>query len=146
MPDSTGALVSIDRVHAARAVAAELGVDVLVLTPGSDLRYLCGYDAHAMERLTALVVPRKGEPFLVVPRLEAPMVDASPAGGLGLELFAWDETEDPFALVARRLPAGVARVAVDDQMHAAKVFAFRAALPGVEQSLAGAVIAPLRMR
>jgi Xaa-Pro aminopeptidase len=35
---------------------------------------------------------------------------------------------------------------VDDQMHAAKVFAFRAALPAAEQSLAGAVIAPLRMR
>ena len=28
------------------------------------------------------------------------MVDASPAGALGLEVLAWDETDDPFALLA----------------------------------------------
>ena len=97
--------MTIDRVHAAREIAAETGIDLLVLTPGSDLRYLSGYHAHAMERLTALAVPRRGEPFLVVPRLEAPMVGASPAGGLGLELLAWDETDDPFALLARTATA-----------------------------------------
>jgi hypothetical protein len=59
-----------------------------------------------MERLTALAVPRRGEPFLVVPRLEAPMVDASPAGALGLEVLTWDETDDPFALLARAATAG----------------------------------------
>ena len=57
---TTGPLVSTDRVHAARALAAETGTDLLVLTPGSDLRYLTGYNAHAMERLTALAVPRPG--------------------------------------------------------------------------------------
>src|ERR687893_634559 len=112
----TDRLVTIDRVHAARAVAADTGADLLVLTPGSDLRYLTGYNAHAMERLTALAVPREGEPFLVVPRLEAPMVGASPAGGLGLEGLAWDETDDPFALLASdasvRLGGTPTRVAV----------------------------------
>ena len=57
---ATEPLVTIERVHAAREVAGELGVDLLVLTPGSDLRYLCGYNAHAMERLTALAVPQRG--------------------------------------------------------------------------------------
>ena len=110
------ALVTIERVHAAREIADDAGIDLLVLTPGSDLRYLSGYHAHAMERLTALAVPRRGEPFLVVPRLEAPMVDAGPAGGLGLELLAWDETDDPFGLLARtatvRLGTAPGRVAV----------------------------------
>ena len=101
--------MTIDRVHAARELAGETGVDLLVLTPGSDLRYLAGYNAHAMERLTALAVPRQGEPFLVVPRLEAPMVDASPAGGLGLEVLAWDETDDPFALLAAPRPRASGR-------------------------------------
>src|SRR3954465_15912911 len=91
----------MDRLHSARDVAAELGLDLVVATPGSDLRYLCGYSAHAMERLTALAVPRPGQPLLPVPRLEAPMVDPSPAGGLGLEVLAWDETDDPFALLGR---------------------------------------------
>src|SRR4051794_5630657 len=97
----TSPLVTVDRVHAAREIAAETGIDLLVLTPGSDLRYLSGYHAHPLERLTALVVPRQEEPFLVVPRLEAPMVDAGPAGALGLELLAWAGTGDAFALVAR---------------------------------------------
>ncbi|HYO37817.1 MAG TPA: Xaa-Pro peptidase family protein [Geodermatophilus sp.] len=149
MPDSAGALVSIDRVHAARAVAAELGVDVVVLTPGSDLRYLCGYDAHAMERLTALAVPRSGEPLLVVPRLEAPMVDAGPAGALGLDVLAWDETEDAFALLARevtaRLGSAPARVAVGARTWAEHALGVHRALPGSALELATPVLDRLRM-
>ena len=143
------ALVTIDRVHAARDIAADTGVDLLVLTPGSDLRYLCGYSAHAMERLTALVVPRQGEPFLIVPRLEAPMVDASPAGGLGLELLAWDETDDAFALLARtataRLGAAPTRVAVGARSWAEHALGVQRALPGSALELASPVVDRLRM-
>jgi len=141
--------VTIDRVHAARDLAAETGIDLLVLTPGSDLRYLCGYNAHAMERLTALVVPRLGEPFLVVPRLEAPMVDASPAGDLGLELLAWDETDDPFALLARtasaRLGAAPARVAVGARTWAEHALGVQRALDGSALEVASPVVDRLRM-
>ncbi len=86
--------------HAARiARARELmdrdGVDVLLLSLGADLPYLSGYEAIASERLTMLVVPRKGDAVLVVPRLEAPRVAEGP-----FELHPWDETEDPVPLVA----------------------------------------------
>jgi Xaa-Pro aminopeptidase len=148
-PTAGGPLVTLDRVHAARDVAADAGVDLLVVTPGSDLRYLCGYAAHAMERLTALAVPRRGEPFLVVPRLEAPMVDAGPAGGLGLEVLAWDETDDPFALLARtataRLGAAPARVAVGDRTWARHALGVAGALPGAALELASPVVDRLRM-
>jgi Xaa-Pro aminopeptidase len=148
-PTAAAPLVTLDRVHAARDAAADAGLDLLVVTPGSDLRYLCGYDAHAMERLTALAVPRQGEPFLVVPRLEAPMVDASPAGGLGLEVLAWDETDDPFALLARaaadRLGAAPARVAVGDRTWALHALGVRDALPGAALELASPVTDRLRM-
>jgi Xaa-Pro aminopeptidase len=148
-PAETGPLVTIDRVRAARDIAAEAGVDLLVLTPGSDLRYLSGYNAHAMERLTALVVPREGEAFLVVPRLEAPMVDASPAGGLGLELLAWDETDDPFALLAAtaraRLGAAPARVAVGARTWAEHALNVQRAIPGSALEIAGPVLDRLRM-
>ena len=73
------------RLPDAAAAAARAGLDALLLTPGPDLRYVCGYDAHALERLTCLVVPAAGDPFLVVPRLELPAAQASPAGRLGLE-------------------------------------------------------------
>jgi len=142
-------LVTIARVHAARDIAAEAGIDLLVLTPGSDLRYLSGYHAHAMERLTALAVPRQGEPFLVVPRLEAPMVDASPAGGLGLELLAWDETDDPFALLARtataRLGSAPTRVAVGARSWAEHALGVQRALPGSALEIASPVVDRLRM-
>lgn len=146
---SADRLVSIDRVHVARAVADELGADLLVLTPGSDLRYLTGYNAHAMERLTALAVPRQGEPFLVVPRLEAPMVDASPAGALGLEVLAWDEADDPFSLLASaataRLGTAPARVAVGARTWAEHALGLQRALPGSALELAGPVLDRLRM-
>jgi Xaa-Pro aminopeptidase len=146
---ATEPLVTIERVHAAREVAGELGVDLLVLTPGSDLRYLCGYNAHAMERLTALAVPQRGEPFLVVPRLEAPMVGASPAGALGLELLAWDETDDPFALLARtataRLGTAPNRVGVGARTWAEHALGVQRALPGSALELAGPVVDRLRM-
>ncbi len=146
---SSSPLFSLDRVRAARAVAEELGVDVVVVTPGSDLRYLSGYSAHAMERLTALAVPRRGEPLLVVPRLEAPMVDASPAGALGLELLAWDETDDPFARLAAavtaRLGTAPSRVAVGSRTWAEHALGIQRALPGATLELASPVIDRLRM-
>src|SRR5688500_12026921 len=141
---ATAPLVTIDRVHAARAVAAEAGADLLVLTPGSDLRYLTGYHAHAMERLTALAVPSRGEPFLVVPRLEAPMVGASPAAGLDLELLAGDETDDPFALLARaaegQLRSRPQRVAVGSRTWAEHALGIQQAVPGATLELAGPVV------
>ncbi|MCV2489108.1 Xaa-Pro peptidase family protein [Geodermatophilus sp. YIM 151500] len=142
-------LVSIDRVHGARARAEQAGIDLLVLTPGSDLRYLTGYAAHAMERLTALAVPRRGEPYLVVPRLEAPMVDASPAAALQLELMAWDETDDPFALLAgaatARLGTAPRRVAVGARTWAEHALGVQRALPGSALELAGPVVDRLRV-
>src|ERR1700691_2630465 len=89
------------RLSQVRAATAAAGLDALLLTPGPDLRYVTGYNAHQLERLTCLVVPADQAPFLVVPRLELPAAQASPAGSTGLEITAWEETEDPYSLVAR---------------------------------------------
>ena len=51
----------LDRINRARATMADEGVDVLLLSVGSDLPYLSGYQAMPLERLTMLVVPRDGE-------------------------------------------------------------------------------------
>ena len=143
-----GPLVPIDRVHRAQDLAAEAGIDLLVLTPGSDLRYLTGYHAHEMERLTALAVPSHGAPFLVVPRLEAPMVAASPAAGLDLEVLAWDETDDAFALLARtakgRLGTRPQRVAVGSRTWAEHALGVQRALSGPALELASPIVDRLR--
>ncbi|MDX3077149.1 Xaa-Pro peptidase family protein [Streptomyces sp. MI02-7b] len=144
----SAALYPAERLDLARKAAADAGLDALLVSPGPDLRYLTGYHAHLTERLVCLVLPVLGEPFLVVPELEKPGAEISPLGGLGVEIVGWAETEDPYALVARRLPrtGGGGRVAVDNHMWAEKVLALRAALPDAEQSLAGEVLRELRMR
>ncbi|MEU6173334.1 Xaa-Pro peptidase family protein [Streptantibioticus parmotrematis] len=139
-------LYPADRIERARRAAAEAGLDALLVSPGADLRYLTGYHAHPLERLTCLVIPADGDPLLVVPALEKPAAEASPAGDLDLEVIGWAETDDPYAVVAERLPRNVKRIAVDNHMWAEKLLAFRAAMPDAEQSLAGEVLRELRMR
>src|SRR5216683_72828 len=130
MADALAAdLYPAGRLSLAAAAAAEAGLGALLLTPGPDLRYVIGYDANQLERLTCLAIPADGTPFLVVPRLELPAALASPAGGLGLEMIPWDETDDPYALVAERLGAsggsggaparaGISSVGLADRMWA----------------------------
>jgi len=134
-----------NRLERARHQARELGADVVLVTPGPDLRYLIGYDALPLERLTCLVLPTEGDPVLVVPRLEVLAAQASPAGSAGIELRTWTETDDPYALVAGLVP-GADRVALDNHMWAEKVLRLREAAPSATQVLAGPILANLRMR
>ena len=135
------------RLGLAAEATRRAGLGALLLTPGPDLRYLAGYDAKQLERLTCLAVPAGGDPFLVVPRLEQPAAQASPAGGSGLEIIPWEETEDPYALLASRLKVtGDAPVGLSDRMWALMVLRLREALPGVPQVLASRVLSGLRIR
>jgi Xaa-Pro aminopeptidase len=129
------------------ALATAGGVDAVLVAPGPDLRYLTGYDAKPLERLTCLVVPAVGTPVLVVPTLERAAAQASPAGDLTIIDFG--ETDDAYAGVAGILEAQgttAARVAVDNLMWAEKLLAFQRALPAATIRLAGEFIVELRIR
>jgi Xaa-Pro dipeptidase len=137
-----------DRLRRAGEVAASHDVDLLLITPGTDLRYLIGAGGESHERLTCLVLPATGHlapPALVVPKLEAPGLAGLPLDELGIEVITWADGEDPHLLVSD-LAGGPTRVAVADSMPAAHVLGIRDALPEVAQSLAGPVIRELRMR
>jgi len=138
--------ISPDRLSHARKAAAEAGLDALLVTPGPDLRWLTGYDALPLERLTCLVVPADGDPFLVAPGLEVPAVLASPAGALGIDVVGWGETDDPYAAVAARLPSSMQRVALANRMWAEQVLRFEALWPDTTQTLTSEVLRDLRMR
>ena len=134
-----------DRLARAQLATRAAEVDALLISPGPDLRYLTGYDAIPLERLTCLVVQAEGEPVIIVPGLEKPAALASPIGDLGIEVLSWGETDDPYALVASILrERGL--VAVDNHMWAEKVLRLRDAMPSAQQILAGAVLRELRMR
>jgi len=137
-----------DRIRRAGDVAAELGVDLLLITPGTDLRYLLDADGASHERLTCLVLPAAGHrapPALVVPRLEAPGWAGLPLDDLGVEVVTWNDGEDPYLLVSD-LAGGPTRLAVADEMPARHVFGLREALPEAVQTLAGPIVTELRMR
>ncbi|HVF20487.1 MAG TPA: Xaa-Pro peptidase family protein [Mycobacteriales bacterium] len=147
----TADLFPPDRLARAQQATADAGLDALLVTPGADLRYLTGYDALPLERLTCLVLPASGAATLVVPTLERPRAVESPAGKLGIEVIGWGETEDPFALSAGRLReslggSSLGAVGVADRMWAVHALRFADALPGVRQQAAGTVLRELRMR
>jgi Xaa-Pro dipeptidase len=137
-----------ERLRRAGEEAANQDVDLLVITPGTDLRYLLGCTASTHERLTCLVLAAAGHrapPALVVPKLEAPGMAELPLEKLGIELVTWTDGDDPYLLVSDL--AGVpSRVGVANSMPAVHVLGLRASLPGVAQTLAGPVLAQLRMR
>jgi Xaa-Pro aminopeptidase len=139
------ALYPTERLALVQESVRQAGIDVLLLTPGPDLRYVTGYDAKQLERLTCLAMPADGEPFLVVPALELKAAEASPAGRLSLEMVPWGETTDPFALLSHRV-GDPKNVALSDRMWALHVLAFAQALPGAGQRLASTVLSPLRIR
>ena len=139
-----------DRLDRARAALEANSAAAILLGLGPDLRYLTGYTAHALERLTMLVLPVAGPARLIAPRLEAMAAEASPAAAQGLvEVLAWGETDDPHALVATILdtdpvrPGG--RVLVNDQLPARDVFRLRELLTENELGLAGEVLRALRI-
>jgi len=132
----------VNRWENVQRLAADHGIDALLVTPGADLRYLTGYHALPLERLTCLVLPVNGDPILVVPTLEHA---AAVASGVTLPISAWDETDDPFLVVADLL-GSAKTIGVDDHMWASRVFALRDALPGAEIVLGGAIVQELRIR
>ncbi|MEH0843480.1 Xaa-Pro peptidase family protein [Micromonospora sp. CPCC 205711] len=142
----TDELYPADRLAAAQRATAAAGLDALLLTPGSDLRYLTGYHAHAGERLTCLVLPAQGEATLIVPALERPAAEASPAPATGVRIVDHTDGSDPYPLVTAALGGPVAAVGLTDRMWAEQVLALRAALPGAAQRLAGEVLRELRIR
>jgi Xaa-Pro aminopeptidase len=139
------------RLGEAAAAATAAGIGALLITPGPDLRYLTGYDAMPLERLTCLVVPAGDTglaPFMVVPRLELAAAQASPVGGLDLEFVPWEETQDPYLLITGRLTriGTASKLAVSDRMWAATLLRFGDTLPGPERVLASAVLRGMRIR
>ena len=142
-----------ERLVRAQELVRERGVQALLIGHGADLRYLTGYQTWPTERLTMLVIPAKGDPFLVAPALEAMAAAGSPAGRTaGLPVVAWGETDDPYALVTSRLGEASASAAgsggpvlISDRLWAMHVLASEKALPGVPIGLASTLLRELRM-
>jgi Xaa-Pro aminopeptidase len=148
MPSAVPTALYAERLRRAGEVAADQGVDLLVITPGTDLGYLIGATTETHERLTCLLVAADGHlapPALVVPQMEAPGFAHLPLEELGVDVVTWVDGEDPYLLVSD-LGGGPTSVALADSMPAVHVLGLRETFPDAPQSLAGPVLRELRMR
>ncbi|MEK7295663.1 MAG: Xaa-Pro peptidase family protein [Actinomycetota bacterium] len=130
------------RLVRVREAMSERNVDAVLISVGHALPYLTGYFAMPLERLTMLVIPRRGDAVMVVPRLEVPRVVPQPGV---FTIQAWDETQDPIEMVAKIL--GKAQcIAIGDQMWARFLVELMRHTVGASFVRAVDVIGPLRMK
>ena len=137
------------RLKAAQHATAAAGYAALLVTPGADLRYLTGYAAKLTERLTCLVLPADGEPTLIVPRLERPAAEASPAPATGVRIVDHEDGTDPYPLVVAALRGGApgstaGALGLSNRMWAEQVLALRDALPLATWRLAADIATAIR--
>ncbi len=92
------------RLERARALMAEHKLDALVLSGGTSLRYFTNIQWGGSERLSALVLPRAGEPFFVCPAFEEDrlreQIARGPFGARRADVRTWEEDVSPYRLVA----------------------------------------------
>ena len=131
-----------DRRTRAAAKLRERGFGALLVSPSADLFYLSGYQMFPSERLTCLVLDADGKATMVCPALEAPRAAVAAPD---VARSTWDETDDPFAVVAGLAPKSGA-IAVADQMWAAFVLKLQAALPDRVFTTASEITRGLRVR
>jgi|SRR6267378_664739 len=89
-----------ERVERVRSALIREGADWLLVPASADFRWITGAPSRVTERMVVFALPRHGAPFAVVPRLES---DAMAHECPWLELEIWEESEDPFTRLARRL-------------------------------------------
>jgi len=92
-----------ERLLRAQKLMAELApkYDALFVAPGTSLYYFTGIRWGMSERLLALVLPRKGEPIVVVPAFEEGRMREKLH--FAAEVRAWQEDESPTKIAAAAL-------------------------------------------
>lgn len=137
-------IVDGTRMQRVQQQLATSGTDLLLVGPSADLRWLVGYHALALERLTLLVVPADGEPTLVTPALETPRAKEA-----GVEAHArivdYGETDDPIALVADLAGPGNDVVAVQDRLWTSFTLALQDRMDARRWRPGSDVTGPLRL-
>ncbi len=107
-----------DRIARAQAQMRTTDVDLMVLSLGSNLKYLTGFSDEPGERLLLLLVPREGDPVFLVPELYEDQVRRASRIG---NLRVWKDEDDPRTLLGQTIASlgvGKGDVAVDDSMWA----------------------------
>ena len=135
------AAISVDerraRLEKARGLMKANGISALLLTGGTSMEYFTGMKWGLSERLLAAVIPASGAAFLVTPKFEEERaMEQARLGPLGKDatIYAWEEHESPYALIAQGLKArGLSTATIGAEETVRFVFADGAShLPNVK--------------
>jgi len=128
------------RIERARQLMREGRVDALFLTGGTSLDYFSGMSWGLSERLFALVVPVRGNPFVVTPAFEEDRAREQIALGpfdASTPVLTWNEDESPYALVAgglRDLGISTGRIGIEETVRYVFSDGVAHAAPALEQT------------
>jgi Xaa-Pro dipeptidase len=133
------------RIGRARELMATHNLSAILIEPGSSMTYFCGVQWWRSERLTALIIPRDGEPCVVTPEFEEPSVRESLK--IPAEVRIWNEHQSPHALVAGLLRdrRATGTVGIEETVRYFAVEGLREAMPGVEIRPGAPVVRGCRM-
>ena len=119
--------ISVDerrgRLDKARRLMTENRIDAMMLTGGTSMVYFTGMQWGLSERMTAVIIPVKGNAFIVTPKFEEERtLEQARTGPLGADtqVMTWEEDESPSARVAEGLrAAGIAsgRLGVEETVR-----------------------------
>jgi Xaa-Pro aminopeptidase len=131
------------RLAKARNALKQRNVSALLVGPSADLTYLTEFDAHHSERMNLLIVPADGNPSLVVPSLEAPLVGDAAAL---VDVHTWADHDIPAALAARVLgDVSGGTIAVGNTLWSAFLLRLQGEISGAAWIEGDPVLRDLRM-
>ncbi len=139
--------MSMERLDRVRAQLERLQVDAVALVPGPNLRYLTGVSFHLLERLFLFILPREGEPVVVLPSLELPTWEAGAA--FAAHLFGWHDSAGHAAALASAVEAlpPIESLAVEHlRMRVMEFRTLQSVYPQARFSSAEDVLDPVRIR
>jgi len=94
------------RIEKARQLMAANKIDAIMIPGGTSLVYFTNIHWWMSERLFAIILPVKGNPFYVCPAFEEDRAREQIAGGSGgtnAEVRTWQEDESPYQRIAEGL-------------------------------------------
>jgi len=86
------------RIEKAQSLMKAQDIAAILIEPGAAMEYFSGIKWWRSERLTALIIPKKGDVAVITPFFEKPSVLESLA--IGDDVRVWQEHESPFDAVA----------------------------------------------
>ncbi|MDR2542144.1 MAG: Xaa-Pro peptidase family protein [Treponema sp.] len=132
-----------ERTQKIRTAMTALGIDLLLISPSSNLFYLTGYALNPDERLFLLVLPKEGEPFIIANILYKEQVKPLPVTN---HIF-WKDGDNPFLLLKAEIDEQNIKIktaALEPQIPALFSLPLSQTFPQTNFVLASSFIDPIR--